>query len=275
MKAPATTRATKPRTTDPLFPSNTMKLSEKKRGNFTPCPEFTGRGVCVDVTPPEMKDTEYGPKEKFRLVYDIDLMDQSANPPRPHCVWSEPFTTSLNEKAKLRKFIRTWFGRDLTAQELEEFDTETLIGRPAFIVVQHTQGKDNEIYANIVTCVPHKQGEPLAPSGTFVRKKDRDAKKAEGGAQGAGATYRKAEQPKDEAGDAVTRDNWMKVKVHVGKHNGIDLGDLDADAVTKLITNWIPVYQKMPKPLVADKRLAEALTLAKAAIEEASSAPAY
>ena len=43
----------------------------------------------------------------------------------------------------------------------------------------------------------------------------------------------------------------------------------------KLITNWIPVFQKMPKPLVADKRLAEALTLAKVAIEEASAAPAY
>ena len=36
-------------------------------------------------------------------------------------------------------------------------------------------------------------------------------------APSAGATYRKAEQPKDEAGDAVTRDNWMKPKVHVGE----------------------------------------------------------
>jgi hypothetical protein len=252
-----------------------MKLSAKSSGNFTPCPEFTGRGVCVDVTPPETKQTDYGPKEKFRIVFEIDLMDEAAKPPRPHCVWSTGFTTSLNEKASLRKFLRTWFGRDLTAQELEEFDTETLIGKPAFLVVTHSEGENKEVYANITACTPHKQGEPLAPSGTFVRKKDRDAKKAEGGAQGAGATYRKAEQPKDEAGDAVTRDNWMKVKVHVGKHNGVDLGDLDADAVMKLITNWIPVYDKMPKPLVADKRLAEALKLAKSAIEEASAAPTY
>lgn len=246
-----------------------MKLSAKSSGNFTPCPEFTGRGVCVDVTPPETKQTDYGPKEKFRIVFEIDQIDEAAK--RPHCVWSSGFTTSLNEKSSLRKFLRTWFGRDLTAQELEEFDTETLIGKPALLVVTHSEGDNKETYANITACAPHKQGEPLAPSGTFTRKKDREAKKA----QGAGASYRKAEQPKDEAGDAVTRDNWMKVKVHVGKHNGIDLGDLDADAVTKLITNWIPVFQKMTKPLVADKRLAEALTLAKAAIEEASATPAY
>ena len=109
-----TTQATKPRTTDPFptHPFTTMKLSAKSSGNFTPCPEFTGCGVCVDVTPPETKQTDYGPKEKFRIVFEIDLMDEAAKPPRPHCVWSSGFTTSLNEKASLRKFLRTWFGRD-------------------------------------------------------------------------------------------------------------------------------------------------------------------
>jgi hypothetical protein len=253
-----------------------MKLSANKSSNFTPCPEFTGRAVCVDVTPPEMKETQYGPKEKFRLVFEIDQIDESAKPsPRPHCVWSSGFTTSLNEKSALRKFLRTWFGRDLTAQELEEFDTETLIGKPAFIVVTHSQAENGDTYANITACTPHKQGEPLAPSGGFIRKKDREAKKTEGGAAGAGAQFRKAEQPKQVEGEApVSRDNWMRVKVHVGKHAGVDLGDLDTEAVEKLLTNWLPISEKAPKPSAADKRLAEALRLAKAAIEEAAAAPA-
>lgn len=247
-----------------------MKLSEKKSSNFTICPEFTGRAVCVDVTPPEIKNTDFGPKEKFRLAFEVDEMDSSATPPRRHCVWSSGFTTSLNEKASFRKFLKTWFGRDLTAQELEEFDTETLIGKPAFIVVTHSKGDDGTDYANITACTPHKQGEQLAPSGQFIRKKDREAKKA----SGAGASYRKAEQPTTPDGESVTRENWMRVKVHVGKHSGVDLGDLDTEAVQKLITNWLPLYGKMQKPLVADKRLAEALKLAEAAIAEATTAPA-
>lgn len=252
-----------------------MKLSEKKSSNFTPCPEYTGRAVCVDVTPPEIKNTDFGPKEKFRLVFEIDEMNTASQKPSRHCVWSTGFTTSLNEKSSFRKFLKTWFGRDLTAQELEEFDTETLIGKPAFVVVTHSQGDDGTTYANIMACTPHKQGEPLTPSGHFIRKKDREASKAAGGAaSGSGASYRRAEQPTNADGDAVTRENWMRVKVHVGKHSGVDLGDLDTEAVEKLVTNWLPLFGQLPKPLAADKRLAEALKLAQAAIAEAQAAPA-
>lgn len=258
-----------------------MKLSAKGNKEFTPAPEFTGRAVCVDVTPPEMKQTDFGLKEKFKIVFELDL----ENPDRPgerHCVWSRGFTTSLNEKALLRKFLRTWFGRDLTAQELEEFDTESLIGKPAFIVVTHNHGDNGETYADITACTPHKQGEPLAPSGKFTRKQDRDAKKSETGgtaATGSGASYRKAEQPSAVAGDGnagplVSRDTWMSVKVHVGKHAGIDLGDLDEDAVRALIAKWLPVAKANPKPKADDKRLMAALELALAAIEEAKAAQA-
>lgn len=260
-----------------------MKLSEKKSGNFTPCPEFNGRAVCVDVTPPEVKDTKFGPKEKFRLVFEVDMIDNDAkddkgNPaPRRWCVWSTGFTTSLNEKAAFRKFLRQWFGRDLTAQELQEFDTETLIGRPAFVVVTHSQSEDGETtFANIAACTPYKGNDPLTPSGNFTRKKDREQKSANGGggSGGAPAAYRKSEQPKNPDGEPVGRENWMRTKVHVGKHAGVDLGDLDTEAVEKLIANWLPVYKKTPKPLAADKRLAEALGFAEAAMKEAATAPA-
>ncbi len=251
-----------------------MKLSANSKKEFTPCPEFTGRAVCVDVTPPEVKQTDFGPKEKFRIVFEVDLANEKGE---RHCVWSSGFTTSLNEKASLRKFLRTWFGRDLTAQELEEFDTESLLGKPAFIVVTHSQGDNGETYANITACTPHKVGEPLTPSGKFTRKKDRDAKKAADGASGggAGASYRKAEQPAAPApGEApVTRETWMSVKVHVGQHAGVDLGDLDEDAVRKLIDKWVPVAKANPKPKADDKRLMAALDLALAALEEAK-APA-
>jgi hypothetical protein len=52
--------------------------------------------------------------------------------------------------------------------------------------------------------------------------------------------------------------------VHVGKHAGVQLGDLDAEAVEKLLTLWLPTFATMAKPKAADKRLAAALERAKA-----------
>jgi hypothetical protein len=243
-----------------------MKLSEKKSSTFTPCPEYTGRAVCVDVTPLETKQTDYGPKEKFRLVFEVDLENERKE---RHCVWSSNFTASLNEKATLRKFLKQWLGRDLTAQELQEFDTESLIGKPAFLVVTHTTGDNGETYANIAACTPMKQGEPLAPSGKFTRKKDRkDKAPAAGGDQ---AQYRKAEQTSDGSGG---RDDWMSTKVHVGKNAGVDLGDLDEEAVMSLVNKWLPVHAKAPKQTADDKRLAAALEKAVAAIKAAKEQPA-
>lgn len=245
-----------------------MKLSAKKSASFEACPEFTGDAVCVDVTPPEMKETQYGTKEKFRLVFEVRQFNAQGT---PYCVWSSGFTTSLNEKSTFRKFLRTWFGRDLTAQELEEFDTESLIGKPGFIVVTHSQGDNGETYANITACTPHKNGEPLKPSGKYTRKKDRPAKDAQAGA---GASYRKSEQPANSEGEPVGRENWMTVKVVIGKHAGVDLGDLDTEAVEKLHEKWLPVFKANPKPPIAERRLAEALVHAMAEIAEAKAAAA-
>jgi len=238
-----------------------MKLSEKKSGSFEPHPEYTGPAVCVDITPPEIKETAFGPKEKFRVVFETGLNAKGES----QCVWSQAFTCSLNEKAGLRKFLRQWFGRDLNAQELQEFDTESLLGKPAFIVVTHSQGENGETYANIAACTPYKGAPETAPkaSGKFTRKKDRPAKDA---AKGEGSQFRRSEQSADGQGG---RDDWMALKVHVGKHAGVDLGDLDEDAVTKLHANWLPVFKANPKPLAADKRLADGLEKAIAAIAAA------
>ena len=241
-----------------------MILSEKSSGNFTPCPEYTGRAVCVDVTPLEKQVSQYGERDIFKIVFEVDLEREGEDKTR-FAVWSKPFTPSLNEKANFRKFLRQWFGRDLTAQELKEFDTENLIGKPAYIVVIHQEGGNGETYANIAAIKPHRDadGEPLKPSGTFVRKQDREQKPREG--QGTASSYRRAEDP----GDDSAREDWMATVVHVGKHAGVQLGDLDEEAVDALLRNWVPVFQKMEKPKAADKRLFAALQAAREALAAA------
>ena len=108
-----------------------MKI-KGNNSNFEACPEFTGKAVCVDVTPLRKQQSQFGERDVFKLVFEVDLDKPDGS---RFCVWSHNFTPSLNEKANFRKFLRAWFGRDLMESEMAEFDTETMIGKPAQLVV--------------------------------------------------------------------------------------------------------------------------------------------
>jgi hypothetical protein len=68
---------------------------------------------------------------------------------------SQRYTLSLAEKAKLRKTLISWRGREFTAQELRGFDLRTIIGAPCMLTVTHAV-KGDKTYANVdtVTAVP-------------------------------------------------------------------------------------------------------------------------
>jgi hypothetical protein len=228
-----------------------MKLTKNSK-SFEPCPEYAGQAVCVDITPLKKIETSFGPKETFKVVFETPLLRQDGT---PCCVWSRGFTPSLHEKAALSQFLRKWFGRSLTAAEEEEFDTESLIGKTAELTIVHEEGRNGETYANIALIRPDRTGKAMKPSGKFVRAKDRDAK---GGNKD--AEYRRAEQ----AGDGGEPEDWRRTKVHIGKHKGLDLCDLDRESVQALIDKWLPTAKANPKPLADDRRLIAALELAAA-----------
>jgi hypothetical protein len=222
-----------------------MKLSAQANKPFEIHPEYNGLAVCVDVTPPKTVQTDYGPKEQFRLVFETtELRDDG----KPYLVWSRGFTASLGEKSALRAFLKQWFGRDLTAAEQQELDTETLIGRTAQLVIVHNEGRNGETYANIGLIRSDKTGANLRPSGKYVRVKDRTDKDA---------SYNRVSQPASQ--DRPAPDDWRFTKVHVGKHNGLELCELDAEAVRSLHEHWLPVAKAMVKPLKADRDLMAAL----------------
>ncbi|HWN94884.1 MAG TPA: hypothetical protein VNT99_07615 [Methylomirabilota bacterium] len=233
-----------------------MKL-KANNSNFEPCPEFTGRAVCVDVTPLKKQQSQFGERDVFKVVFEVDADKEDGS---RYCAWSRNFTPTLNEKANFRKFLRSWFGRDLTQNELSEFDTETLIGKPAHLVVVH-EHKDGETYANIVACTPEKSAEALKPCGKYIRVKDRQPVSGSNGAGAPGSGgYRRAEQPKSEGGGQRSEViDHGAVKVHVGKYKGIELRDLNLEAVQALCEKWIPGAKANAKPTADDKRLIAAL----------------
>jgi hypothetical protein len=227
-----------------------MKIGTSNSKSFESHPEYSGQAVCVDVTPLKSVQTDYGPKEQFKLVFETTEMRQDG---KPYLVWSRGFTPSLGEKAALRGFLKQWLGRELTAAEEQEFDTETLIGRPASLVIVHNEGRNGETYANIGLIRPDKSATPLSPSGKYVRVKDRQDKDA---------TFSRVAQPArqaEPAQGAPASNGWEFTKVHVGRHKGVELCELDTTAVKSLYENWLPIARAMDKPLKADRDLMAAL----------------
>lgn len=216
-------------------------------GNFTPCPEYTGRAVCVDITPLKAYETEYGIKQKFKIAFELDLIDQSRNPVQPWVVMTAPMTASLHEKAGLTKFLKDWHGRALTAEETVSLNLDNLIGRPATVVIVHEQSRDGtKTFSNIKLIMPHKSGEPLKPSGLWVRLEDRPP--------------REDDQVKTVTPATAAPVKIAEVKVHVGKFKGIPLSELTADAVRGLAEHWLPKAKVSPGKSPEDIGLIAAVT---------------
>jgi hypothetical protein len=203
-----------------------MKIKEKQQGEFIPHPETDGmvKGVIVDVTPLKVVQSQYGEREVFRLVIESEVENDED---RRFCVWSRPFTPSLNEKSNFRKELKRIMGRDLTALELKEYDTESLIGFGVNMIVQHELVPNGTTYAVISFIAPDKSGNTITPSGAYKRVKDREP--YDGNKQSA---------PAQKA--PVKAVGWQQTIVHVGKFKGMELGKVPEDGVTALIDHWLP-----------------------------------
>lgn len=231
-----------------------MKIESKS--NFTPCPEYRGKAVCVDVTPLKTIQTAFGPREMFKFVFEVDAQREDGS---RWCVWSRPFSPSNAPKAALVPFLKDWMGKAMTTVEWNQFDTEQMIGIPAEIIVAHEE-RDGETYAQIKFIGPDKSGQPLLPSGEFVRQIDRDQGKSSPAPKSAAPAP--APTPKASPADAITSDNYGDVKVHVGKCKDQALRDLTPEQVTGLVTHWLPAAKANSKPTADDQRLMKALELA-------------
>ena len=222
--------------------------SNKGGGNFEPCPEYTGRAVCVDITPLKAYETEYGTKQKFKIAFELDMLDQSRNPVQPWVVMTAPMTASLHEKAGLTKFLKDWHGRALTAEETVSLNLDNLIGRPATVVIVHEQSRDGtKTFSNIKLIMPHKSGEPLQPSGLWVRLEDRPPREDDKVkiVRPDGSTNRPAD--------------LGKTLVHVGKFKGTPICDLTESAVNGLAEVWVPKAMASKDITAEDKRLIAAI----------------
>jgi hypothetical protein len=151
-----------------------MPIMAKAGGNFVPHPEGQFSATCIDVHDLGLIETSWQGVPK--LAHKIDLYYWSGEyrdgSDTPLTVRMR-FTLSLAASSALRPFLEAWRGREFTADELEGFDLETLIGAPALLQVTHRES-NGKLFANITSIMrlPKGMKAPGVPKG-YVRMGDR------------------------------------------------------------------------------------------------------
>lgn len=115
---------------------------------------------------------QYGSKEqrKVQLAWEIvgqrveyEFEGQQVN--KPAAVYAR-YTQSLHEKSTLRSVLKSWRGRDFTAEELEGFDMKNILGAPCLINITHTPKDDGsgDVWENVSSVTPLMDGQEAPPA---------------------------------------------------------------------------------------------------------------
>jgi hypothetical protein len=121
--------------------------------------------ICIRVIDLGTQDGEFQGKPKSsrqcRIVWELtDQFDDNRKP----LIIQRTYTSSLGEKANLRKDLESWRGRPFTSAELTGFDVKNILGKPCLLNLikkQRTYGESVEIAA--VSALPKSMPAPAAP----------------------------------------------------------------------------------------------------------------
>jgi hypothetical protein len=144
-----------------------------KGRNFQAAPEGSHAAVCVDFVDLGLQKVEWKGvtkmRQKCRIVFEIDALMSDGR----RFVIASTFTSTLDPKGRLLPFLTSWRGKKFTAQELDGFESEALVGVPALVQIVHNE-TNNGVFANIDSIMyPPKGTKRLEPSGEYIRVKDR------------------------------------------------------------------------------------------------------
>ncbi len=145
--------------------------------NFTPAPEGTHQAVCVDVIDNGIVETQYGPKKKVSVRWQINERMKDGKP----FLVQKRYTASLNEKAVLRHDLEAWRGKAFTFDELARFDLDLLLGANALINIVHNKDAKGSIWANVMSISPLVRGMAKIAPDSYIKERDRAPQPAANG----------------------------------------------------------------------------------------------
>lgn len=153
-------------------------IVKKKDEQFPTAPEGSFPAVCVDeISLGRVKTTFNGEereRDMVRLVWQLDEADDKG---KPYFI-KQDYTASLDEKAKLRKHLQSWRGRNFTALELMGFDLEQVVGVGCLVAVVHASGRKGGTFANVEAVMKLPKGVEAPKATGYIRVKDRKVEAA-------------------------------------------------------------------------------------------------
>lgn len=122
-------------------------------------------GIVADVVDLGKVKTQYGEKEKVRIVW---LLNKNDSENKPYRVMSE-VNLSMNEKAALFGIVRDILGTTPPVP----YEVEELIGRSNQLAISQEKATNGKTYANVKAIMPLDGATPASIPGDFVRNKNK------------------------------------------------------------------------------------------------------
>jgi hypothetical protein len=130
-------------------------------GSYEIAPSGTHRAVCIGVADlGTHSDLSGNPVRRVALTFELsDKKDAGGNPLQVTRIYA----ARLTPKAALGKDIRSWLSP--TPAELDKFDLFSVIGKGAFVVIEHVQ-KGEGAFSNVATVLALPEDYPVKPPQT-------------------------------------------------------------------------------------------------------------
>lgn len=153
-----------------------MSLSNrpKPKSDLPPIPAGMHHAILYSVVDLGTQYSKFYDKSSYKVAFtwefpmvrgEFEKDGEKKDLPR---ALSKTYTYSMHEKASLYKHLKSWWGRELTGEEVVGFDLGDLAGHNATLQIMHTS-KDDRIYANIESVLPLMPNmSELAPENALV-----------------------------------------------------------------------------------------------------------
>ena len=152
-----------------------MKLKDKAKPAIPQMDPGTYMGLCVGIYGIGEQENTYKDKTRYveQIIFTFEFPTETIEidgEQKPRQL-SRTFTASVSEKSGLRKFLKSWRGKDFPSEEeMGDFEIFSMLGRSAmFNIVQNDKG-----YSNIDSVMPLPKGVPDPSTETALLTFDVD-----------------------------------------------------------------------------------------------------
>lgn len=138
-------------------------VKEEGTSRIAPIAEGSYPAVCVGLIDLGLQNREFEGRKKCRRQVTIvwELVGETIETSEgelPRTI-NKTYTASLHERSGLRKDLKSWRGREFTAEELKGFDLQNILGAPCLLQIVH-KNTPNGVYANIAAIMSLPKGMP-------------------------------------------------------------------------------------------------------------------